>query len=54
MMEYEKINTPKSIENRKIIPSKTIQMGVKDVELFVWDNVKVDGDQISLIINGEP
>ena len=52
MKEYEKTNTPKSIENRKVIPSKTIHMGVQDVELFVWDNVKVDGDQISLIING--
>ncbi len=52
MREYEKTNTPKSIDNRKVTPSKTIRVGVQDIDLFVWDNIKVDGDQISLIING--
>lgn len=52
VIDFEKKNTPTAIDNRKVVTSRTIAVNKKSIDLFVWDNMKVDGDQISLMMNG--
>ncbi len=43
---------PDKLGDRKVETSKTMVVDRETVELTVWDNNKVDGDTISLYING--
>lgn len=44
---------PLSLQKRDIEVQKVINVGAKILKLAVWDNEKVDGDKISLSLNGK-
>jgi len=44
---------PLSLQKRDIEVQKVINVGTKILKLAVWDNEKVDGDKISLSLNGK-
>ncbi|MFQ3575167.1 MAG: hypothetical protein SNJ77_01910 [Cytophagales bacterium] len=44
---------PSSLGGREVIKTNSVKMKNKDLVLKVWDNYKVDGDVISLFLNGE-
>ena len=43
---------PLSLQTRNIEVQKTIIVEAKQLTLSVWDNEKIDGDKISLSLNG--
>ena len=53
IVAYEQKNVPSAIDNRKVITSKTVAVSQSNIEVFIWDNMKVDGDQISMMMNGK-
>ncbi len=46
-------NIPETIENRRVVKVKDIIVSSPDLTLFVWDEAKLDGDTISMSINGD-
>ena len=53
IVAYEQKNVPSAIDNRKVLTSKTVSVSQKNIEVYIWDNMKVDGDQISMMMNGK-
>ncbi|MES2838158.1 MAG: hypothetical protein V4667_11580 [Bacteroidota bacterium] len=54
--EKKLINThplPLKLQNRTIKPKKTFEIYQENIELFIWDNETVDGDVISINVNGK-
>ena len=44
---------PLSLQKRDVEVQKTITVSSKKIKLSVWDNERVDGDRVSLSLNGE-
>jgi WD40 repeat protein len=49
----EIVEIPKKVENRNVVARKTFDIYTDEFDLFVWDNETVDGDIISINVNGE-
>lgn len=50
---YNENNIPVAVKNRPVEKQGTFSVASEYVEVLVWDNSKIDGDSISLNINGE-
>ena len=44
---------PLSLQKRDVEVQKVITVDAKTLKLAVWDNERVDGDKISLSLNGK-
>lgn len=49
----EIVKTPEKIENRKVVARKTFDIYTDEFDLYIWDNETIDGDIISINLNGE-
>lgn len=50
---YTHRNVPDSLGNRKVNPGKRVMVNKEEIEIHVWDSERIDGDTISLFLNGE-
>ena len=46
-------NIPSTFNGRPVDTQGTVYVNSKDVTFYVWDSEVIDGDRISLIVNGD-
>ena len=52
-LTYTTRNIPDSLGDRRVRSGKRVVVGSEDIEIAVWDEEIVDGDIISIFLNGE-
>ncbi len=48
-----KVEQKKMVRTRKVEVKDTVYTGTREVEILIWDSQKIDGDTISLMLNGK-
>jgi WD40 repeat protein len=50
---FDSLNIPLLVKGRPVTQSDTFRIGKAELEIFVYDNLAIDGDTISINLNGE-